>query len=340
MRDLYLHCGPHKTGTSSIQRALRRSAGELQRQGVLVPGLGTVDGVSTGVFRGLGRELDTHSRCLEEAPRWRSLAKDLGDGNASIIISREGLSVHLLQAAKVQAIVDFFERRDIRVTFVALPRNHPEWLNSHYVQAVKSLTLDLNFSDFVDRAMRQDRFNYWKMFRQVIKNPKCRLLAMPFEAAAKAGLVQSFAALIGLAPDSLRAPRASQIANSNPGAKTVFVARELAKHLEEFPLPKERRNDLYLGLRAYALARRWNRDRYQGLDRDLAIRIQDRFRKSNTRFAAAVWGIAWDNGGEPSWPIRNEYQPNDARWWEHHEIRLLIRYLSRKARTRPQNSRP
>ena len=76
-RVCYIHIGPHKTGTSSIQWFLKENRAELLKYGYFVPESGTNHGAHHAIVRKLcGQELRDHqqsaaaefARALDETP--------------------------------------------------------------------------------------------------------------------------------------------------------------------------------------------------------------------------------------------------------------------------------
>ena len=95
---LTLHCGLHKTGTTTLQHVLHRNRAALARQGVFYPD--PSDGVAHNRFfrPDLAHEVQP------------ALEAFLDSGCERLLLSAEDLSTHFLSAARAASIRDIFAR--------------------------------------------------------------------------------------------------------------------------------------------------------------------------------------------------------------------------------------
>ena len=133
-RVCYIHIGPHKTGTSSIQWFLKQNRGELLKHGYFVPESGANHGAHHALARKLcGQELQSHqqsaaanfARALDETP------------SEAVVISSEALEGLLRNQDYASAFFTRIRRTEprteARLVAYATSRNGltraiPQWL--------------------------------------------------------------------------------------------------------------------------------------------------------------------------------------------------------------------
>ncbi len=134
-RVCYIHVGPHKTGTTSIQWFLQENRAELLIHGYFVPESERKRGAHHALVEGLaGLDVGQHREPLVT----RSVQEIADTPAAAIIISSEALE-GILQSRKHAEV--FFSRiaaLDCEPKLVLFPRNQPQWINSSYAFTVKS----------------------------------------------------------------------------------------------------------------------------------------------------------------------------------------------------------
>lgn len=136
-----LHVGPHKTGTTALQKAFRAGEDLLARHGVLYPQT--------------GRAGDSHAVLGEALLRGDTsyltdLARESQDWRV-VLISCEHLSA--LAPEGLAALRDSFPGAGFRVAY-ALRRLTRLW-PAHWAELVKH-GQDLSFSGYLERVLRQD----------------------------------------------------------------------------------------------------------------------------------------------------------------------------------------
>ena len=329
MRNVFIHCGPHKTGSTTIQRALRTRHQSLRQYGYLVPDLRQGDEQITVSHKLLVADLKTHHRDLEMAPAWCRLSEILEHSSETVVLSRESFSTQLLNKRKVTAIVDYFERRGIHTTFVALIRDQPAWINSHYVQATQRIVTSLSFEAYLDAALADKQFNYSRLFRHVLTDRRCSFTARPFELAVREGLLSTFCEMTEIPDEWLHGFDQRTASNPNPGARSVYVGREITRACELAGSSRRTKDDVARRLRSYRHRRRWHRSPYIGLTDQLAARAAAHFLRSNNRFSRKIWGNDWRD----NFPIRTferrEFDPLKGSWLDKIEVGWLLRRLNR-----------
>jgi hypothetical protein len=145
-RVCYIHIGPHKTGTSAIQRFLKEHRPELLKQGYFVPESGNLHGGHHPLVRKLcGQELPDHqqSAAVKFA---RALAETACE---AVVISSETLDVLLRQRDNATAFFNRIGELNLEPKLVLFPRNQSQSINSRYAEVVKGFHWSESFEAFV-----------------------------------------------------------------------------------------------------------------------------------------------------------------------------------------------
>src|SRR4029077_11914507 len=128
-RICYIHVGPHKTGTTSIQWFLKENRPELLKHGYFVPKSEAKHGAHHSLARKLcGQELRANeqaaaadfARALEETP------------SEAVIISSEDLEELLRHRDYATAFFTRIRELNLEPKLVLFPRNPPQQINSLY----------------------------------------------------------------------------------------------------------------------------------------------------------------------------------------------------------------
>ncbi len=250
---LYLHIGRGKTGTSSIQTAIRNNSGSLAAQGfVTLPGAENTAGNSV-----------TLARALNGAP---------GDEHTLAAFST---FVAANRTAKVVASSEFFFDRGERqlktlrdalvgeLRILGYLRPYPEWVRSLYFQDVrKGRCLD-SFDSFL--ASMRDRVSfrpYVERWMSTFGNATLRLRHL--STLNGRSVVADFAAALGLAIDDqnvvnasphwveIEFTRAMHLCESNPGE----LQRPETRILQAVKVVRKALRDLSVGGDAVYMTRR------------------------------------------------------------------------------------
>src|SRR5206468_2849323 len=128
-RVCYIHVGPHKTGTTSIQWCLQENRSELLKHGYFVPESETKRGAHHAIAESLaGLEIGAHREPLVD----RSIRALRESTAEAIIISSEALEGILKSGKHAGAFFGRLAELNLEPKLVLFPRNHPQWINSSY----------------------------------------------------------------------------------------------------------------------------------------------------------------------------------------------------------------
>ena len=304
VRQLVVHIGPRKTGSTSIQRMLATCAAGLRAHGIHVAHTGSVP-TNRGKHLPLAREAAQGGTA-----QWARLAEEVRvtDG-ARIVLSSEDFSNSGCRAPAAARIAALAARESLDVKIVAYVR--PQWqiLEAEYSQRVCGGRVSAPFPRFVAEQLlaRENTILDYNLvfapYREVFGD---RVHVFPLESAAPPeGLLAHFLARIG-APIHLLDGKPARRANARRGAREIEVLRVLGNRM---PKSAPAYRSTVPGLRA-AIG---DDAPFAGFAVDEIRAIEMRFAESNRRFAvtygidpaAALFRHA-DHGPAP--------RPNIAHW--------------------------
>src|SRR5678815_5735965 len=145
-RICYIHVGPHKTGTTSIQWFLQENGAELLKHGYFVPESETKRGAHHALAEGLaGLDVGEHREPLVA----KSIAAIAETPAQAIIISSEALEGLLRNPQNTEAFFNRIRELSLQPKLILFPRNQPQWINSSYAHLVKSFRRSESFQSSV-----------------------------------------------------------------------------------------------------------------------------------------------------------------------------------------------
>ncbi|HEX3230055.1 MAG TPA: hypothetical protein VHQ95_13860 [Pyrinomonadaceae bacterium] len=305
-RICYIHIGPHKTGTSSIQWFLQENRAELLKYGYFVPETATRHGAHHPIARMLcGQELPDHQRSVA-AKFTRGLIETPCE---AVVISSEALEGLLRNRDHAKIFFTLIRELNLEPKLVVFPRNQSQRINSSYSSGIKTFRLSGSFETFVQGVTQGFAFRYSPLI-ELADAYNAELIARPFTGETIGrGVVPEFLLAIGINSSQFRNTRIRR--NEAAGPFTVSLARGVLrsigrtgkrlKWLQAIRCKAELAN--YLEENGLADAG------YCGLTTALARQIEREFRPDNDAFAQRVWGRPW--GEIFAADIRQEFIPND-----------------------------
>jgi hypothetical protein len=331
-RVCYIHVGPHKTGTTSIQWFLQENAAELLKHGYFVPESETKRGAHHALAEGLvGLDVGEHREPLVA----RSIAAIAQTPAQAIIISSEALEGLFRNRQNTKAFFNRVKELNLEPKLILFPRNQPQWINSSYSQTVQAFRRSDSFhSCAVGFAQSPGaRFSPWI---DLAEAQGAELIARPFSTQTIArGVVPEFLQSIGLSSSQFRDTEIRR--NEAVGPFTVSVAREVLRAITEPQKPltflqaKQCKMELAECLHRNELVDRG----YCGLSTALARHVEGELRADNDAFAQQVWGKSWADIFAAD--VTEEFTPNDFEirrpdWFTARRLRRTIRKMKARAR--------
>jgi hypothetical protein len=303
-RVCYIHIGPHKTGTSSIQWFLKQNQAELLKHGYFVPDSGANHGAHHALARKLcGQELRNHQqpafanfiRALDETP------------SAAVIISSEALGGLLRHRDYAGTFFTRIRELSLDPKLVLFPRNQSQRINSSYSSVVKTFRRSEPFVTFVQGATQGSVFKYSPCI-ELADSHRVELIARPFTRKTMAhGVVSEFLEAISLDPSHFHDTNVRR--NEAGGPFTISVARGVMRSLNGRPFKWLQAVRCKTRLAAYLEENGLADIGYCGLTTEMAREIEKELRPDNDAFAQRVWGRPWAEifAGD----IGREFTPND-----------------------------
>jgi hypothetical protein len=305
-RVCYIHIGPHKTGTSSIQWFLKENRAELLKYGYFVPESGANHGAHHAIARKLcGQELRDHqqsagvnfARALDETPC------------EAVIVSSEALGGLLRNRDYAKAFFTRIRELNLEPKLVLFARNQSQRINSSYSSVVKTFRRSEPFDAFVQGATQGFVFRHTPLI-ELADAHNAELIARPFTRNTVGhGVVPEFLQAIGLDPSQIRETNVRR--NEAAGPFTVSVARGVMRSINGTgkQLKCLQAVRCKTKLAAYLEENRFADAGYCGLTTVLAQQIEAEMRPDNDAFAQRVWGRPWAEIFAAD--IGQEFTPND-----------------------------
>jgi hypothetical protein len=228
-RICYIHVGPHKSGTTSIQWFLQENRAELLKHGYFVPESETKRGAHHALAQGLaGLEVGQHREPLV-VNSIRAIADTPAE---AIIISSEALEGILRNRKYTEAFFKRIGELNLEPKLILFPRNQPQWISSSYAFLVKSFRRSDPFQSYAMGFAQSvaSKFSRWVELRDAYA---FELTARPFrKETAAGGVIPEFLRSVGinLSPEF----RGCVIRrNEGVGPFTVSVARALLRSISD-----------------------------------------------------------------------------------------------------------
>jgi hypothetical protein len=305
-RLCYIHIGPHKTGTSSIQWFLKRNRAELLKHGYFVPESGANRGAHHALVEKLsGLEVGEHREPLVA----RSIRALLETSCEAIVISSEALAGILGRRKHAVLFFSRIEELNLEPKLILFPRNHPQWINSSYASSVKGFRRWAPFQPYALGFVQSPgaRFSRWI---ELANAHAAELIARPFtKETIVRGVIPEFLQSIGIKSSQFRDGEIRR--NERVGPFTVSVARDLLGSIDEArkPLTWLQARRCKAKLAAYLEENGLADAGYYGLTTALARQIESELRPDNDTFAQRVWDRPWAEifAGDTA----AEFTPND-----------------------------
>lgn len=327
-RIFFLHAGPPKTGTTTIQRFFRDNAEVFRKQDFYRPETGT--------------ELRSHYHLdLVEAflparpdhPLRAKLAAEIEEAGrpSRVFISAEHFAVRLSDPAYLETLVRYCGGLGYRLHVITYLRPPSPLLNSLYTQAVKSWRPIVSIDGFLDRELQSARHDYLTHFATLAALAEASLTLRPFsKTVLKSGLTSDLCSVMGLSLDGTVLAAVEEEANASPGPMTVTAFERLRKRTAKAQpgLDREILAPLTWPLIRAAGALGWNDVKFGGITPERAAAIQEHFAAHNEELARRAWGKGWNevfSEAEQLPPPYNVFEPALATPVQRREFRDYMR---------------
>jgi len=305
-RICYIHIGPHKTGTSSIQWFLKENRAELLKYGYFVP----KSEVKHGAHHALGRKLCGQELRAHEQSAVANFARALDETpSEAVIISSEALGDLFIHRNYATAFFTRIRELNLEPKLVLFPRNPPQQINSLYSSVVRRFCRSESFEAFVQEVTQRCGLRYSPLI-ELANAHNAELIAQPFtRKTITHGVVPEFLQLFGLDTSQCRDTDVRR--NEDAGPFTVSVARAVSRLIGRNgnQLKWLQTVQCTTKLATYLEENRLADARYCGLTTALARQIERELRPDSDAFAQRVWDRPW--AAIFAADIGEEFTPND-----------------------------
>ena len=302
-RVCYIHVGPHKSGTTSIQWFLQENRTELLEHGYFVPEGDTKRGAHHTLAEALAG-LDVGEQ--REPFVIRSIRAITETPAETIIISSEALEGLLRNRQHTEAFFNRIRELNLEPKLILFPRNQPQWINSSYASTVKSFRRSDSFQPgILGFAQSPDaRFSRWI---DLAEKHKAELIARPFsKEILRRGVIPEFLQSIGITSSQFRDRDVRR--HEAVGPFTVSVAREVLRSVgKEMTWLQAKKCKVELA--GYLRQNKCADTGYSGLSTALARHVEEELRSDNDVFAQRLWGKTWADVFAAD--VAEEFTPND-----------------------------
>jgi hypothetical protein len=327
-RICYVHAGPHKTGSTSIQWFLQENRAELLERGYFVPESETKRGAHHALVEKLcGLELGEHREPLVA----RSIRALVETPAEAVVISSEALEGLLASRKHANQFFCRIGELKLEPKLILFPRHQAQWINSSYASSVKSFRRSDSFqSCALGFAQSPDaRFSRWL---ELADAHAAELIAQPFtKETVTRGVMPEFLRSIGINSSEFRDVEIRR--NEAVGPFTVGVARDVLRSISDTgkPLTWLQAKRCKVKLAAYLGERGLADAGYCGLTTASARQIEAELRPDNDAFAQRVWGRIWAEVFAAD--IAEEFTPNDFEmcrpgWFTASRLRRAVREMN------------
>lgn len=295
-RKAYIHIGPGKTGSTSVQEFLRHNRHELEKRGLIIPSIRAPRGpvMDNHVKLGTNNEINKDGKLKSSAKLWSQLDPLMSSATHDFVLSSEQFRwVFLKSPSSFQKICAYCRSKGYRPIVLAYIRDQPAWLNSRYVQNQSRLFSQLSFDEFTNRIMEDGSADPWQYLKPYIENADCDLKIIPFETSAKRGLETDFISYCGV--NNLEDLQSTDYQRPNAGSKTVYAAQEIMRKLNTDVTKVDRYKRAIKKFNKRKSKLDWDKVPYSDLTPERIARIQQHYCESNEAFARKYFNASWSD---------------------------------------------
>jgi hypothetical protein len=289
MKTIFLHIGPAKTGTTTIQQSLHDNEKLLLSIGYTIPRTGQVSPGQAG-HHNLAWELNGNEHFNPKYGAWAELINELEDiPNDKIILSAEGFSLYTPE--KIEFLKQLLQ--DYSVKVILYLRRQDLWLQSMWAEKLKkgeNETFHMSLQEWIENSLTKSNTcdydklieNWGEVFGK--ENIIPRVLE---KSQFKGTLFQDFLSACQV-PEAMRFRDTIEM-NISPGVKTLVLIREFKKLLQG-KLDAGSRIKFYSALSDFATSAGWNDKPWSLIDQDIHAHTMKHFSIGNRQIAQEYFG--------------------------------------------------
>jgi len=286
-KTVYIHIGPHKTGTTTIQSGLAINEKTLRRQHVLAPMSGRPYLNNAGNHN-LSWELriPNNPGVKPEYGTWKDLLREIKKNRQiqKFILTSEDFC--LLDEVSIRTIREYLS--DYQVKVIIYLRRQDEAHQSLWVEFAKNswnLPIVGSFEEWLeeyDYAIRN--YNYLEIISkwEAVFLQENMILRIFETSHFKPSLFHDFLSLCDIQHNGIITPEHSNI---SPGVKTIEAIRLLKNHIDFSHLVEKKWNPMAMRLIEFGAKQGWNDTKVNYLSEELSSKIMRRHETANSILA-------------------------------------------------------
>lgn len=283
MKKVFLHIGPHKTGTTTIQYSLKKNEDRLQENKVYLPEIGRNNELIIKYDSIVGELKKRKSKI------WIKLLYELEKTNADrIIISSEEFSNCGIE--EIKRIKEYLDNYKVLIIFYA--RRQDQRLQSLWSQAAKRPSVKNEIPFFYEwleingyQGINCDYFDLYKKWGTIFGED--HILIRVFEKSQFFGnLFQDFLTTCGVEyPETYEMVEDRNVKHS---IKTLILL-QYYKHLLSTNTRKETQTKVFRYIREFAREKDWDSESWNLVTIEVFEKIMNQHRESNHKLAQVVF---------------------------------------------------
>ncbi|MCB2202846.1 hypothetical protein KQH56_02450 [bacterium] len=291
MKTIYLHIGPRKTGTTTIQKSLYANWDLLLENYIRIPKIGSVFPGSAAQHN-LAWELMEYDNFSKPLGTWKELVRCISKTNEEkyIISSEVFSSCNKRAILKIQKYL-----LDFKIIIIAYLRRQDLLYQSIWSQIIKSGEHDqvsLDFDDWIlnnSAFLHQHGYDYLNLLdKWVSVFGKEKIKVRVLEKGQLTGsLFHDFLKTCNV--DNYSQYVQSKNQNKSPGIKTLTLMRELRLRLEG-RFDKSNRIKFYSFIGSYGSQHGWNNQKLNLIDANRYNKIMKLYIEDNKKIARRFLG--------------------------------------------------
>ena len=283
MRQIFIHIGPHKTGSTTIQYSLKRNEDRLLENKVYLPTIGRNNELIVK-HTILVRELNKRKSKL-----WVELLKELDEVLAEkIIITCENFSK--CNDDEIIRIKEYFDNYEVFIIFYV--RRQDQRLQSLWSQAAKRPSVRgeipffyewLEINDY--QELTCDYYGLYKKWGAIFGED--HILIRVFEKSQFTGnLFQDFLTTCGI--KNAEAYEMNEDRNIKPSIKTLILLQSY-QHFLGTKTREETKTKVFRYIREFAKEKNWGSERWNLVTIEIFDKIMSHYKESNRKLAQEVF---------------------------------------------------
>ncbi len=285
-KTIYIHIGPHKTGTTTIQNGLKKNEAILRARGVLVPQAGK----KIAAHHNLAWELLGNTAFDRSDGTWEDLLNEIESSEdiTKVILTSEAFSA--LGTDEIEAVKKYLNAYQIKI--IIYLRRQDQALQSLWVQQIRSISVKPIIPSFVDwlekndyKTYNTDHYSLINIWENVLSNKAISLVPFTHETVGKS-LFDYFLSVCGISYDGVSTP---PNLNISPGVKTNEAMRMIKNNIHFSKISAATWLKISKQIEIFGQSQGWNEHKLNYLDEALSAKIMAHHQDGNRKISDAYF---------------------------------------------------